>query len=46
MGDFIFSIQSHTQLADKWKDVVTGEASGGSIVLDIPTWMGKATLDA
>jgi len=34
------------KLADKWKDIVANEASGGSHTLDIPTWMSKATLDA
>jgi len=33
-------------LVDKWKDVIVNEASGGSHTLDMPTWMGKATLDA
>ena len=34
------------QLADKWKDIVVNEASGGSHTLDLSTWMSKAILDA
>ena len=40
------SISFLTQLADKWKDIVANEASGGSHTLNIQTWLGKATLDA
>ena len=39
-------ISFRTQLVDKWKDILASETSGGSHTLDIPTWMGKATLDA
>lgn len=41
-----YPISFRIQLVDKWKEVVESEASGGSSTLDIPTWMGKATLDA
>jgi hypothetical protein len=41
-----FPILFRTQLADKWKDIILNEASGGSHTLDMPTWVSKATLDA
>ena len=43
---FNYPISFRIQLVDKWKDVVENEASGSSTTLDVPTWMGKATLDA
>ena len=52
---FLLSIANHltlvprffcAQLADKWKDIVVNEASGGSHTLDLSTWMSKAILDA
>lgn len=41
-----FPTSFRMQLVDKWKDVIANEASGGSHVLDMPMWIGKATLDA
>ena len=38
--------KSPLQLVDKWHEVIEGSASGGSSVIDIPSWLSKATLDA
>ena len=46
IANFNLPTPFHTQLADRWKDVVANGASGGSHTLDMWPWMGKATLDA
>jgi len=37
---------THPQLADKWSDIIEDGKSGGSAVIDVNMWLGRATLDA
>jgi len=34
------------QMADKWNDIIENGKSGGSAVIDVNLWLGRATLDA
>jgi hypothetical protein len=34
------------QLANKWHELIEESASGESLVIDMPRWLSKATLDA
>lgn len=38
--------QTFPQLTDKWHELIAGEGSGESSVMDMPSWLSKATLDA
>ena len=34
------------QMADKWSDIIEKGKSGSSAVIDVNSWLGRATLDA
>jgi hypothetical protein len=34
------------QTVDKWNDMIATGASDKSMVIDIPSWMARTTLDA
>ena len=39
-------LSPHLQMADKWSDIVEDGKSGGSAVIDVNLWLGRAALDA
>ena len=34
------------QLADKWQEVISNEGSGQTAIVDVSSWLSRATLDA
>ena len=34
------------QLADKWHEVISAAGSGQAAIIDVNSWLSKATLDA
>lgn len=43
---YFCKLSDSRKVIHKWKDAIAEDASGKSMIIDIPFWLSKATLDA